>query len=60
LRARPGRVTNRSDNRTMRRRVLPVGALVVAVATSGLCSPVLVIESTGQTAPKKGREREAS
>jgi hypothetical protein len=44
----------------MRRRVLPVGALVVAVATSGLCSPVLAIESTGQTAPKKGREREAS
>jgi hypothetical protein len=44
----------------MRRRVLPVGALVVAVATSGLWSPVLAIESTGQTAPKKGREREAS
>jgi len=44
----------------MRRRVLPVGALVVAVATNGSRIPVLAVESTGQTAPKKGREREVS
>jgi hypothetical protein len=44
----------------MRRRVLPAGALVVAVAASGPRSPVLAVESTGLTAPKKGREREVS
>jgi hypothetical protein len=42
----------------MRRRFLPAGALVVAA--SGPRSPVLAVESTGLTAPKKGREREVS